>query len=341
MRRRKFIKLMGGAAAAWPLAAWLPAALSQQSAKMYRIAIVHPSAAVADLTEATTHGQFYPLFFRALERLGYIEGQNLLVERWTAEGRTDRYEEIASEVIGHKPDVVFLPTGRLALSFKQMTTSLPIVVLAGADPIRMGIVENLSRPGANITGFTTEAGPAFIGKHFQLLLDLKPGLKRAGYLANQQGWDISQPALMAISQSMGISVAGPMVESPFNEQDHRASLTSMIDEGIEGLVVSTAFETVAHRRMIAQLVEDHRLPAIYPLPEYVRAGGLMSYTSDFSEVMMGLAHYIDLIVRGTNPGDLPFLQPTRFQFIINLKAARAIELNIPVALLASADEVIE
>ncbi|MEH2561142.1 ABC transporter substrate-binding protein [Bradyrhizobium sp. AZCC 2289] len=335
MRRRDFIGL-ASVAAAWPLAA-----RSQQPANMYRIAIVHPTAPVADLTEETTHGEFYPSFFRALRRLGYIEGQNLFVERWTAEGRTDRYEEIAREVIGHKPDVVFVPTGRMALPFKHTTSTLPIVVLAGADPIRMGIVENLSRPGANITGVTTEAGPAFLGKHFQLLRDLKPGLKKAGFLAPRQGWEIWQPVLTATSQSMGISVVGPMVESPFKEQDHRASLASMIDDGIEGLVVSTAFEILAHRPMIVQLVQDHRLPAIYPFREYVNDGGLMSYTSDFREVMTGLAHYVDLILRGTKPGDLPYLQPTRFQFAINLKAARAIELNIPAALLASADELIE
>jgi putative ABC transport system substrate-binding protein len=116
---------------------------------------------------------------------------------------------------------------------------------------------------------------------------------------------------------------------------------SIIDDGIEALAVSTAFETVAHRRIIVQLVQDHRLPAIYPLPEYVRDGGLMAYTSDFSEVVMGLAHYVDLILRGAKPGELPYLQPTRFQFTINLKAAKAIELNIPATLLASADKVIE
>ena len=335
MRRRDFIRL-AGVAGAWPLAA-----RSQQPAKMYRVAIVHPSAPLADLTERTTHGEFYPYFFKALQRLGYVEGQNLFVERWTAEGRPDRYEEIATQVIGHKPDVVFLPTGRLALSFKRMTTTLPIVVLAGGDPIRMGIVENLSRPEANITGFTTEAGPAFVGKHFQLLRDLKPGLKKAGYLATRQGWETSQPVLIAISQSMGISVVGPMVESPFKEEDHRAALTSMIDDGIEGLVVGTTFETIVHRRMIFQLVQDHRLPAIYPLPEYVNDGGLMSYSGDFNEVMTGLARYVDLILKGAKPSDLPYLQPTRFQFTVNLKAARAIELDIPAALLASADKLIE
>jgi putative tryptophan/tyrosine transport system substrate-binding protein len=140
---------------------------------------------------------------------------------------------------------------------------------------------------------------------------------------------------------MGLSIVGPMVESPLKEQEHRASLTSMIDDGIEGLVASTAFETLAHRRMIAQLVQDHRLPAIYPLPEYVNDGGLMSYTNDFREALMGLAHYVDLVLRGTKPGDLAYLQPTKFQFTINLKAARAIELNIPAALLATADKVIE
>jgi putative tryptophan/tyrosine transport system substrate-binding protein len=336
MRRREFIGVLSGSALAWPIAA-----RSQQPTKMYRLAIVHPSAPVADLTEETTHGTFYPFFFKALRQLGYAEGQNLAVERWTAEGRPERYEEIASDVIASKPDVVFVPTGRMTLPFKHLTSTLPMVVLVGSDPIQMGIVENLSHPGANITGFTTEAGPEFLGKIFQILRDLKPALKKVGFLAPSQAWSAWQPVILATSQSMGISVVGPTVESPFSEQEHRSSLTSMIDDGIEALVVSTAFETVAHRSMIIQLVQDHRLPAIYPLPEYVSAGGLMAYTGDFSEVLMGLAHYVDLILRGAKPGDLPYLQPTRFHFAVNLKAARAIELDIPAALLASADKVIE
>jgi len=236
---------------------------------------------------------------------------------------------------------VFVPTGRMALRFKHITSTLPMVVFTGTDPILIGIVENLSRPGANITGVTTEAGPAFLGKYFQILSDLKPALKKVGFLAPQQGWNIWQPVLTAISQSMGISIVGPMVESPFKEQEHRASLKSMIDDGIEGLVVSTVIETVAYRQMIAQFVQNHRLPAIYPYSSYVNDGGLMSYMSDIREASMGLARYIDLILKGTKPGDLPYLQATKFLFTINLKAARAIELNIPVALLASADKVIE
>jgi putative ABC transport system substrate-binding protein len=305
------------------------------------MAIVHPSAPVADLIEETTHGSFYPFFFKALGQLGYIEGQNLAVERWTAAGIPDRYEEIASNVIARKPDVVFVPTGRMALAFKKVTSTLPMVVLAGGDPIRMGIVENLSRPGANITGFTTEAGPDFLGKNFQILRDLKPGLKKVGFLTNRQGWEAGQPVMTATSQSMGISIVGPTVEAPYGDREHRASLTSMFDDGIEALVVGTTLETIAHRNMIIQLVQDRRLPALYPHAQYVRAGGLMVYACDFSEVLAGLAHYVDLILRGAKPGDLPYLQPTRFQLTINLKSAKAIELNIPATLLASADKVIE
>src|SRR5271155_939862 len=130
MRRREFIGVLGGSALAWPIAA-----RSQQPTKMYRMAIVHPSAAVADLTEQTTHGTFYSSFFKELRRVGYTEGQNLVVERWTAEGKPERYAEIASDVIARKPDVVFVPTGRMALPFKHMTSTLPMVVLVGSDPI--------------------------------------------------------------------------------------------------------------------------------------------------------------------------------------------------------------
>jgi putative ABC transport system substrate-binding protein len=300
---------------------------------MHHLAIVHPSAPAADLIQATNG----PVL-QALQRLGYIEGQNLVIERWTAEGRPERYGEIASDVVAYKPDVVFLPTGRLAQAFKRVTSTVPIVVLVGSDPIPMGIVENLSHPEANITGFTTEAGPAFLGKLFQIMKDLKPTMRKFGFLAARQAW---QSVLASTSQSLGISVVGPMVESPFGEQEHRVALNSMIDDGIEGLVLSTTFESVAHRRMIIQLVQDHRLPAIYPLPQYARDGGLLAYTADFDEVFAGLAAYLDLILKGAKPGDLPFLQPTKFQFTINMKAARAIDLNIPAPLLASADKVIE
>jgi putative ABC transport system substrate-binding protein len=309
-------------------------------AKMHRLAIVHPSAPMADLIEATSQGLFLAIF-KKLQGLGYVEGQNLVIERWTAEGRPERYGEIASDVVAHKPEVVFLPTGRLAQSFKHVTSTVPIVVLVGSDPIPMGIVENLSHPEANITGFTTEAGPAFLGKLFQIMKDLKPAMMKFGFLAARQGWEAWRSVLASTSQSLGISVVGPMVESPFGEQEHRVALNSMIDDGVEGLVVSTTFESVVHRRMIIQFVQDHRLPAIYPLTDYARDGGLLAYTADFDEVFAGLAHYLDLILKGSKPGDLPFLQPTRFQFTINMKAARAIKLSIPAPLLASADKVNE
>jgi putative tryptophan/tyrosine transport system substrate-binding protein len=334
MRRREFIGL-ATVTAAWPLSA-----RSQQLAKTYRLAIVHPTASVTDLTEQTHRG-FYSLIFEELRRLGYIENQNLLVERWTAEGKAERYDEIATEVVARKPDAVFLPTGRIAMRFKRITSTLPMVVFTGTDPILFGLVENLSRPGANITGVTSEAGPALLGKYFQILMDLNPASKKIGFLAPQPGWQLWQPTLTATSQSMGISIVGPIVEAPLTEQEHRASLKSMIDDGIEGVVVSTVVESVAYRRMIAQLVQDHRLPAIYPYEAYVNAGGLISYTSDFRETSIGLAHHIDLVLKGTKPGDQPFLQATKFHLTINLTAARAIQLDIPVALLASADKVIE
>jgi putative ABC transport system substrate-binding protein len=335
MRRREFLGL-ASVAAAWPTSA-----RSQQPTKVYRLALVHPSAPVADLTEQTTYRGFYAQIFKELSRLGYNENQNLLVERWTAEGKANRYDEIASEVVVRKPDVVFVPTGRIAMRFKRITSTLPMVVFTGTDPMQFGLVESLSRPGANITGVTSEAGPAFLGKYFQILRDVNPALKKVGFLAPQQGWQIWQPVLTDTSKSMGISIVGPMVGSPAEEQEHRVSLKSMIDDGIEGLVVSTVVETLAYRRMISQFVQNHRLPAVYPYEEYVNAGGLMSYMSDFSEVSTGLARYIDLILKGAKPGDLPYLQATRFQLTINLTAARIIGLNIPVALLASADKVIE
>ena len=335
MRRREFLGL-ATATAAWPFSA-----RSQQTTKTYRLAIVHPTASVADLTEQTSRLGFYAPLFEELRRLGYVENQNLIVERWTAEGDAERYDAIATEVVAHKPDVVFAPTGRIAMGFKRVRSTLPMVVFTAADPMSYGLVGSLSRPGANITGVTAEAGPVLLGKYFQLLKVLIPAAKTIGFLAPRQGWQIWQPVLTTISQSMGISIVGPIVGPPLTEQEHRVALEAMIDDGIEGLVVSTIVETLSYRRMITQFVQDHGVPAIYPYEVYADEGGLISYSSDLRETSLGLAHQINAILKGTKPGDLPFLQAERFQITINLAAARSTGIVIPDGLLASADKVID
>jgi putative ABC transport system substrate-binding protein len=335
VRRREFISL-ATVAAAWPFSA-----RSQQMAKTYRLAIVHPTASVADLTEQTSRIGFYALLFDELRRLGYVENQNLIVERWAAEGKVERYDQIANEVIANKPDLVFAPSGRIAMAFKRAGSTLPMVVFTAADPMSYGLVGNLSRPGANITGVTSEAGPVLLGKYFQLLKVLIPNAKAIGFLAPHQGWRIWQPVLTTISQSMDISIVGPTVGPALTEQEHRVALEAMIDGGIEGLVVSTIVETLSHWRMIIQFAQDHGLPAIYPYEVYADEGGLISYSSDFKDTSLGLAHQINAILKGAKPGDLPFLQAEKFQLTINLTAARSIGIKIPDGLLASADKVID
>jgi putative ABC transport system substrate-binding protein len=175
--------LIAGAAAECP--AFLH---GQQRAKVYRIAMVHPSSPVADMNEESRDNVFYPPLFRELRGLGYVEGQNLLIERRSAEGRPERHAEIVRDVISHAPDMIFVFTSRMALLFKNANSTIP-VVMVGTDPVAMGIVESLSRPGKNITGFTLDAGTEFVGKHLQLLRDMLPNLSKVGFLAPKTEWE--------------------------------------------------------------------------------------------------------------------------------------------------------
>lgn len=327
---------LGGAVAGSPLSLH-----AQQRAKLYRIAIVHPSSAIADLTEESRDNGLFPPLFKELRRLGYVEGQNLSVERRSAEGRSDRYTEIVADVINYAPDVVIAVTSRMALQFKNSNSTVPVVMI-GTDPIGVGIVESLSRPGKNITGFTIDAGSEFVGKHLQLLRDMLPNLNKVGFLAPRAEWDqIYGQSLLSEARSVGITVVGPPIESPLQEKDYRTSLMSMADGGIEALLVSAAAESVARRVSIIQFAQEQRWPVLYPNRLYVKDGGMAAYSIDIGGIAKGVAHYIDLIFKGTKPGELPFQQPVRFDLLINLKAAKAIGLDIPAAVVAIADEVIE
>jgi putative ABC transport system substrate-binding protein len=284
LKRREFILFLGSVTAGWPLSLQ-----AQQRAKVYRIAIVHPSSAIADLTEESQDNVIYPPFFKELRRLGYVEGQNLLVERRSAERRPERHAEIVRDLISHGPDVIIVNTSRLTLQFKNSNSTIPIVMI-GTDPIGIGIVESLSRPGKNITGFTMDAGPEFVGKHFQLLRDILPDLKKVGFLAPRSEWDqVYGKSLISEARAMGIMAVGPPVESPLEQKDYQASLMSMAGDGVEALLVSAAAESLMHRISIMQFAQQHRWPALYPNRLYVKDGGLAAYSIDFAYTAKGAA----------------------------------------------------
>jgi putative ABC transport system substrate-binding protein len=211
IRRREFITLLGGATAGWPLAAG-----AQQPAKVHRIAVVRPSGSVADIAETSNYPTF-SLLLKELRRLGYVERQNLIVDRYSAEGRQERYGELAREVVRSKPDLIVVVNSPLALIFKSATDTIPIVG-SMADPVAFGVVTNLARPGGNITGVSVEAGLEIWAKRLQILREVVPTAAKVGYLNSRSNWDLAQgSAMQEAARRAGISLSGPPLESPIQE----------------------------------------------------------------------------------------------------------------------------
>jgi putative ABC transport system substrate-binding protein len=332
MRRRDFITALG-AAATWPLAA-----RAQQSSRMKRIAIVSPATKIGDM--GVNGSPFYRVFFEELSRLGYIEGQNLVVERYSGEGRTEHYADLAREVVNTHPDLIFSNSLRLALNFKAGTTTIPIVTVT-ADPIAGGLVSSLARPGGNITGVSVDAGIEVMGKRLALLLEATSKLSNARFLVSQLNWErVLGAAVREASGRLGISLKGETMSS-FNEQEYQRAFNSMKHERVDGILVSDESEHFTYRRLLVELAAKTRIPAIYAYREHVELGGLMAFSFDLEELGRHAARQVAEVLKGANPGELPIYQQTKFELIINLKTAKALGLEMPATLVGRADRVIE
>ena len=332
MRRRSFIAgLLGGAAVR---TTW-----AQQPSKVYRIAFVNPATPVAELTEAGGL-RFVRAFFEELRRRGYVEGKNLEVERYSGGGRAERYPELVRDVVRSNPDVIYCDTSRLALSFKAATTTIPIVT-STADPVALGIVASLSHPDGNITGISVDAGIGIWGKRVELLKEADPKASRVGFLATRAVWEQQGAVVREAIERDGMSVVGPALDTPLTDAGYRRVLAAMAQEGADALIVHDQPENLTNRRLICDLAEKGGLPAVYPYSEFVNFGGLMAYAVDLPDIYRHAAGQIDLILKGSKPGDIPFYQASKFELVINLKTARALGLTIPPSLLVRADEVIE
>jgi putative ABC transport system substrate-binding protein len=333
MRRREFITLLGGGTAAWPVIA-----RAQQSAKIKRIALVDPSIKVGDMTVGGALG--YRAFFEELSHLGYVEGRNLVVERYSGEGRIEHYPELVRDIVSTHPDLVFANGPKLTLLFKMATRTIPIVTLS-VDPIATGLVPSIARPGGNITGVAIDAGFSIYGKRIGLLIEAVPKLSNIGYLSSQRLWEgFMGPAVREAASQAGITLTGELLGG-FNEQEYQRVFSSMERDGVDALMTSDDAEHLAFMTTIVDLAAKSRLPAIYPYRQYVDAGGLMTYTLDYVDVSHRLASLVDQILKGANPGDIPFYQETKFQLVINLKTAKALGLELPATMIDRADEVIE
>jgi putative ABC transport system substrate-binding protein len=336
MKRREFIALVT-CAVARP-----SAALTQQPTKVYRIAIVHPSWPVSRMTE-TGGLPYWRALFQELRLFGYVEGQNLVVERYSGEGREQNYARLAHDVVQLKPDLIFAVSSRMVGHFKAATTTIPIVGLF-ADPVRWGLVAGLAKPGGNITGIDADVGFEIATKRMEMLREAIPSLTKVGILESRGARDSAGGiALREVAQKLGLSLVGPPLEV-LQETEYRRVFAAMKEERVDAIYVGEQSENTTYMRLISELSETSRLPASCPFREYLEGGVLgclMSYGISLVPEFRRLASYIDRILKGADPGDLPVQQLTKFELVINLKTAKALGLTIPQSLLLRADEVIE
>jgi putative tryptophan/tyrosine transport system substrate-binding protein len=339
MKRREFIAALGGAAASTSL--WPLVARAQQPAKMKRIAIVHPNIDVSDLSITSEH-LGYRTLFEELRRRGYSEGRNFVVERYSAGGQTDRYADLARDVVRTNPDLILPIANPLVLSFKEATTKIPLVAVAG-NMVASGIVPSLARPGGNITGISTDVGGNDIwGKRLALLLEATPKSSNARFLTLRSYWErVQGKAVRQEATQLGISLDGALLDGTIDEPQIRRVFNAMEQDRVDALMVLDDVGLFPHRQLIVELAAKSRIPTIYAHRIFVEPGGLMTYSFDLAEMYRHAAGQIDRILRGENSGDIPVFQATRYEFIVNLKTAKALGLELPAALVARADEVIE
>ncbi len=308
------------------------AGFAQSPAKVYRIGLLSPGAPIAD---ASPNGA--PLI-RGLAEHGYVLGRNLALERRGAEGHLDRLPRLLEELVASKPDLIVTFGYPPAVIAKEKTT-LPVVVFAAGDPVSTGLVASLARPGGHVTGIS-DVSAELTPKRMELLKEMTPGLKRVAMLwnADDLGMTMRYRASETGATTMRLSVQALGVREP---DDFNEAFAAMDREKPDAILMVTDSLTVLNRERVFAYAAAHRLPTIYEFDWLVRDGGLMSYAPDLEESFSRVAALVDRILKGTNPAELPFEQPTRFKLVINLKTAKAIGLEVPAALLATADEVIE
>jgi putative tryptophan/tyrosine transport system substrate-binding protein len=321
MRRREFITLLGGTAATWPLTA-----RAQQRFKI-------------GLLDTGLGATFAVPFLRKLTELGYVEGQTIIIERRSADGKPERLNDLAEDLVRQQVEVIVTAGGPAGVAAKKVTQTIPIVLGAISDPVGVGLVASLARPGGNITGNSLMA-PDLSAKRLDILHTLAPGISRFAIL-----WDSSNPGMaervretkIAADQShVLLHVVGPR-----NLDELDAAFGDLLNARPDALLVTAEAFTRQHLARILDFANNNKIPAMFEDSAFVAAGGLMSYGPDYQDVFRKAAIFVDKILKGAKPADLPIEQPTKFELVINLKTAKVLGLEIPPKLLALADRVIE
>ena len=327
MRRRDFITLLGSAAAVWPVAT-----RAQQSERMRRIGVL------MNISADDPEGQSRIVaFVQGLQQSGWTDGRNIRIDtRWAA-GDADRFHRYAEELLALAPDVILASATPSVQALQQATRTVPIVFANVGDPVGMGFVESLARPGGNTTGFTPlEFG--FGAKWLELLKEIAPRLTRVAVLRDLTIGPAQLSAIQAVAPSFGVEL------SPVGVRDAgeiERTIAAFAQSSNAGMIVTASTSAVIHRHLIAMLAARHRLPAVYSYRYFATTGGLMSYGVNPIDMYRRAASYVDRILKGEKPADLPVQTPTKYQLVVNLKTAKALGLDIPTSILARADEVIE
>jgi putative ABC transport system substrate-binding protein len=328
MRRRDFIRGIAGSTAAWPLAA-----RAQQSSKKIPVVGVLWHAGSAEEEDV-----YLSVLRKAFNDLGYIEGKNIVLEHRFPAENPDRFRTLARELVDAKPDVIIAVVALGAVELKKLTSTIPIVVTLASDPVVLGLVESLARPGGNVTGLSLMTID-LSGKRLELFREAVPNLSRVAVLT-----DVTDPfrdrlvkAYQASGERLGLSLWPVLIKTP---DDIEPAFSKIAQDGANGVIIGSGGLLFVQRVGIGASALAHRLPVMAHIAEEVPPGLLLSYGQDFPDFFRRAATYVDKILKGARPADLPVEQPTKFKLVLNLKTAKALGLTIPPALIVSADEVI-
>ena len=329
--RRQFLSALGGTAVAWPLAA-----SAQQIGQMRRVGMLMDTAA-----ENAEGAARVAAFREQLKELGWIEGRNIVIDLRWGNGDIERIRGYAAELVGLSPDVIFAYANAELRPLSQATRTIPLVFVGASAPVEDGYVASFAHPGGNITGFT-QYEPAMVGKWLTTLKAISPAMKRVALMVNPDTAPMHGTFyLQAFATAAAAVTVGPIKAFVHNPSEIEAAMAALAAQPDGGLIVAPEAFTTANRELIVTLAAKLRVPAIYGLRQFPMSGGLLSYGPDTVETVRQSATYVDRILRGEKPAELPVQAPTKFELVINFKTSKSLGLEIPPTLLATADEVIE
>ena len=335
MDRRRFLLTSLAGALGAPVAAG-----AEQVGKVYRVGIIATTSPVSEMAGPEPVHPSIRAFVQGLRALGFVEGQNLILERRSAEGQFERFGDIVAELVRLKTDVIVAPGDLIPRAAMAITTTVPIVMATAEDPVGAGLVQSLARPGGNVTGLMLVVGPEIEGKRLEIFREALPGVSRVAYLGSKQEKDWEGPwgqSVRTAAQALGVT----LVLAEFSSRQYADAFAQVTRARAEAVFVSPSLLAFADRALVVELATRARVPTMFAYRQQVELGGLMSYGVNVVDNFRRAASFVDRILKGTKPADLPVERPTKFELVINLKTAKALGLTIPPSLLARADQVID